>query len=88
MQNRKQDNVTSDYDQPREYYIHGESSHGTSMESQLALDEALARSLELDDDFSHLYISDPGSSTVGKTFIIFEVLYYFLRFFSFSILEY
>ncbi|PIN04533.1 Anaphase-promoting complex (APC), subunit 11 [Handroanthus impetiginosus] len=44
------------------------SSHGPAyMESQLALDEALARALELGDeydDFSHLYISQPTSSAL------------------------
>ncbi|CAA2999405.1 E3 ubiquitin ligase BIG BROTHER-like [Olea europaea var. sylvestris] len=40
----------------------GESSYGTSVESQLALDEALARSLELGDDFDNLYISEQSGT--------------------------
>ncbi|CAI9767651.1 unnamed protein product [Fraxinus pennsylvanica] len=42
----------------------GESSHGTSIESQLALDEALAKSLELGDDFHNLYISEHSGTAV------------------------
>lgn len=42
----------------------GESSRGTSVESQLAFDEALARSLELGDDFNNLYISEHSGTAV------------------------
>ncbi|GFP84772.1 E3 ubiquitin ligase big brother [Phtheirospermum japonicum] len=38
------------------------SSHGTSVENQLALDEALARALELGDDFNSFYIHEHGVS--------------------------
>ncbi|KAK6117595.1 hypothetical protein DH2020_048660 [Rehmannia glutinosa] len=37
-----------------------ESSHGTSVEHQLALDEAIARALELGDDFNNFYIHEHG----------------------------
>ncbi|XP_059667033.1 E3 ubiquitin ligase BIG BROTHER-related-like [Cornus florida] len=49
----------------------GESSRGRScrsVESQLALDEALARSLQdLGDNFSDLYTSEPIDNTAGNT---------------------
>lgn len=43
-----------------------ESSHGGSDEHQLALDEALARALELGDDFNNLYVHEHGVRTVGN----------------------
>lgn len=45
----------------------GESSHGASVESQLALDEALARTLqELGEDFDDLCISEHSGTVAGK----------------------
>ncbi|KAI3471104.1 hypothetical protein Pfo_027767 [Paulownia fortunei] len=44
-----------------------ESSHGASVEHQLALDEALAKALELGDDFSNFYIHEHGVSVVDNT---------------------
>ncbi|KAL2453961.1 E3 ubiquitin ligase BIG BROTHER [Abeliophyllum distichum] len=44
----------------------GESSRVTSAESQLALDEDLARSLELGDDFDNLDISEHSSNAVDS----------------------
>ncbi|KAK6117556.1 hypothetical protein DH2020_048711 [Rehmannia glutinosa] len=45
-----------------------ESSHGTSVEHQLALDEAIARALELGDDFNNFYIHEHGVGSVGNKF--------------------
>ncbi|CAK9187219.1 unnamed protein product [Ilex paraguariensis] len=46
----------------------GESSRGGSVESQLALDEALARSLqELGEDFDDFYISEHSGTAAGST---------------------
>lgn len=46
----------------------GESSLGANVESQVALDEALARSLqELGDDFEDFYITDQSGTAAGNT---------------------
>ncbi|KAL7107171.1 hypothetical protein ACP275_06G037500 [Erythranthe tilingii] len=64
-QDGKQKNVTSDHGQKNEYYIiDGESSHGPNVDEQLAIDEALARSLEFVDDFDDLCISEPVTTAV------------------------
>ncbi|KAL3650475.1 hypothetical protein CASFOL_006878 [Castilleja foliolosa] len=42
------------------------SSHGTSVENQLALDEALARALELGDDFNSFYVHEHGVGAVDN----------------------
>lgn len=45
----------------------GESSRSASVESQLAMDEALARTLqELGEDFEDFYISEPSGTAAGK----------------------
>lgn len=45
----------------------GESSLGANVESQVALDEALARSLqELDDDFEDFYITEHSGTAAGN----------------------
>ncbi|XP_011101176.1 E3 ubiquitin-protein ligase RLIM-like isoform X1 [Sesamum indicum] len=44
-----------------------ESSHGSSVEHQLALDEALARALELGDDFNSLYVHEHGNDAAENT---------------------
>ncbi|PIN11933.1 putative E3 ubiquitin ligase [Handroanthus impetiginosus] len=44
-----------------------ESSHGGSTEHQLALDEAIARALELGDDFNNLCIHEHDGTTVDNT---------------------
>lgn len=37
-----------------------------TVKNQLALDEALARALELGDDFNNLYVHEDGVNAVGK----------------------
>lgn len=45
----------------------GESSRNANVESQMALDEALARSLqELGDDFEDFYITEHSGTMAGK----------------------
>lgn len=44
-----------------------ESSHGGSINSQVALDEAVARSLqEVRDDFEEIYLHEHSGSEAGK----------------------
>ncbi|KAL0400790.1 UNVERIFIED_CONTAM: F-box protein [Sesamum latifolium] len=72
--------VASPYDQigDRSMYFTDETNHGKGLDSQLALDEALALSLELGDDFDHLYISETSASGGGnKISFFFEVSTYF-----------
>ncbi|KAA8533767.1 hypothetical protein F0562_031284 [Nyssa sinensis] len=45
----------------------GESSRSISVESQIALDEALAKSLELGDDLDGWYISESVDNAAGNT---------------------
>lgn len=52
-----------------------ELSHGESIEHQLALDEALARALELGDDFNHLSVNEGAVSAVGKLFTPIMLLF-------------
>ena len=52
-----------------------ELPHGGSIEHQLALDEALARALELGDDFNYLSVNEDATpavtvSAVGKTYFL------------------
>ncbi|KAK4431525.1 F-box protein [Sesamum alatum] len=63
---------SSHYDQigNRGTYFTDGSGHEKGLESQLALDEALALSLELGDDLDHLYISETsagGGDNVGSS---------------------
>ncbi|KAL0304227.1 UNVERIFIED_CONTAM: DNA-directed RNA polymerases II, IV and V subunitA [Sesamum radiatum] len=56
--------VASPYDQigDRSMYFTDETNHEKGLDSQLALDEALALSLELGDDFDQLYIYETSAS--------------------------
>ncbi|KAI3458189.1 hypothetical protein Pfo_014852 [Paulownia fortunei] len=71
IQNNRQHDVEFDYGEPSNRSVFFapqiQSSHGETTESQLALDEALARALELGDDFNGLHISEPGGSTFDNT---------------------
>ena len=69
--NGKNKGISSDYGQSSDRSQvsgqDGESSRGGSVESQLALDEALARSLqELGEDFDDFYISEHSGTAAGK----------------------
>lgn len=72
IENCRQHNVTFDYGQPSKRSVffepESESSYGAGMESQLALDEALARALEMEDGFNDLHISEPHGGSIGNTF--------------------
>ncbi|KAL0299487.1 UNVERIFIED_CONTAM: E3 ubiquitin ligase BIG BROTHER-related [Sesamum radiatum] len=68
QRNDQHGTVASPYDQigDRSVYFTDETNHGKGLDSQLALDEALALSLELGDDFDHFYISETSSSGGDK----------------------
>ncbi|KAG8390294.1 hypothetical protein BUALT_Bualt01G0068600 [Buddleja alternifolia] len=69
--NKTSRNVTSSYGETSSRSLvlaHGsESSLGTGVESQLALDEALARALEFGDDFNDLCVHEHGGIAVDNT---------------------
>lgn len=79
IQNKNQNNDTSSssYGETSEgsSVLEHELSHGESIEHQLALDEALARALELGDDFNHLSVNEGAVSAVGKLFTPIMLLF-------------
>lgn len=57
-----------------------ELSRGESIEHQLALDEALARALELGDDFNHLSVNEGAVSAVGTICTPIMLLFFSCKF--------
>ncbi|KAL0452522.1 UNVERIFIED_CONTAM: E3 ubiquitin ligase BIG BROTHER-related [Sesamum latifolium] len=68
QKNKQNMHMTSGYEETSNSNLvmahENESSHGSSVEHQLALDEALARALELGDDFNNLYVQEHGTDAV------------------------
>ena len=56
-------------DQGLRYSEEGQSSNAESIDSQLALDEAYARSLMMEEEFANLSISEPTETAEGKKVI-------------------